>query len=332
MGDDPTEVHVNYGAVRFNEYSSILRDFVLDSYVEWYELRFPMREKTIVNLRYGFKDYIDCLLENESKVWLAKNFLSLNFLSEIEPKDRALLVNRMIEYSSHFDIENAALYTAVHILDQYLNCSEDLTQKNLEAATETIIKKENLHAIGIAAMSIGCKVEMEKFLKLDQYCALTDNEVTINDVNKCERKILKKIDWFVLPIHYYFLEYFVLCMKWDEQHRNCAYYLAEMTLMDTAMVFCPRSELAASAMFLTCVLLETEKLWTKDIERNTGYSRADLAKTFDRMHTLFKQVQEKGRNNACFVKYARRKWGNVSQVLLFRDLYGKAVNKTSREI
>ncbi|MCL7039522.1 hypothetical protein MKW94_006485 [Papaver nudicaule] len=173
---------------------------------------------------------------------------------------RMILVDWLIEIHMHFQFTPEVLYLAVHIVDQYL-------------AMTLVVEMEEIQLIGITAMFIASKYEEVETPRIDQFAVTYSRE----QILAMEKSILVKFRWTLpFPNMYHFLVRFIKAAAADKEMENMVFFLAELSLMQYAMVeYCP-SMLAASAVYAAQCTLKRTPPWNETLKLHTGYSESQL--------------------------------------------------------
>ena len=113
--------------------------------------------------------------------------------TEILPKMRSVLIDWLIGVHLQFHLLQETLYTAVAILDRYLQ--QDIGK----------ITRSKLQLVGVASMLIAAKYEEIYAPEVKDFVYITDRAYTERDVLKMEIKILSALNFDLgrpLPLHF----------------------------------------------------------------------------------------------------------------------------------
>ncbi|KAI3845593.1 hypothetical protein MKW98_031215 [Papaver atlanticum] len=171
----------------------------------------------------------------------------MDLQKEITENMRMFLVDKLIIVHDRFQLMPETLYLTIHILDRYL-------------ATNRVVRKKQLKLIGITAMLIASKYEENVAIKVDEL-----------------RSILVTLGWtLTVPTTYHLLVRFIKASLADQEMESMVFFLAELGLMQYAMIkYCP-SMLAASAVYAAQCTLKKTPQWSKTLEHYTGFSECQL--------------------------------------------------------
>lgn len=234
------------------------------------------------------------------------NKIRPNFLREQEivtPKMRATLVDWLVEVHIQFKLLLETFHLTVSIIDRYLQCITG-TQRNV------------LQLVGVTAMFIASKYEEIYPPSIEDFKHITDNAYTAQEIRRCERKILLKLNYSLgsaLPIS--FLRRYIKAAKGASvTNHHLAKFFIDLCLVEYTTAHYLPSELAAAALCLSMFLLSSQTLvncWTKDLEYYSEFSFNHIYPIIVKMAELVDQAH-KGNLQSVMKKYSDRSLDKVS--------------------
>ncbi|KAI3993962.1 hypothetical protein MKX01_002975 [Papaver californicum] len=187
----------------------------------------------------------------------------MHLQDQINGHMRMILVDWLIEVHNKFELTPETLYLTIHIADRYL-------------AMNLVLRRE-LQLVGISAMLIASKYEEIWAPEVNDFVCISDKAYNREQILAMEKSILGKLGWtLTVPTPYHFLVRFVKAAVADKEMENMTFFLAELGLMQYAMIkYCP-SMLAASAVYAAQCTLKKTPLWNDTLKLHTGYAEAQL--------------------------------------------------------
>ncbi|XP_026459956.1 G2/mitotic-specific cyclin-1-like [Papaver somniferum] len=184
----------------------------------------------------------------------------MNSQKEITEDMRMILVDKLIIEHDWFQFMPETLYLTIHIVDRYL-------------AINRVVREKELKLIGYTAMLIASKYEENAAVKVDELVGTYKRK----QILAMERSILEKLGWtLTVPTTYHFLVRFIKASLADQEMENMVFFLAELGLMQYAMIKYSPSMLAASAVYAAQRTLKKTPQWSKTLEHYTGFSECQL--------------------------------------------------------
>ncbi|XP_010521286.1 PREDICTED: cyclin-A1-2 isoform X2 [Tarenaya hassleriana] len=226
---------------------------------------------------------------------------SLDFMETIQ-KDinagmRAVLVDWLVEVAEEYRLIPETLYLSVNYIDRYLSGN--------------VINRQKLQLLGVACMMIAAKYEEICPPQVEEFCYITDNTYFKNEVLEMESSVLNYLKFEITaPTAKCFLRRFVRAAQGTNEvlpvQLEClASYLAELSLLDYAMLQYLPSLVAASAVFLARYILEpSRKPWNSTLGNYTLYSGKDLRDCVKDLLRLYRD----GTRHSCSVPAVRKKY------------------------
>jgi len=232
--------------------------------------------------------------------------------SVILPKMRAVLVDWMIGVHSQFRLLAETMYTAVAILDRFV-------QKEVNSVTRT-----NLQLVGVAAMLVASKYEEIYAPEVKDFVYITDKAYTEKEILRMELRILHVLEFDLgrpLPLH--FLRRASKAGGVEATTHTLAKYTMELSLSDYQLISEPPSRLAAASLALSVRLLEPgiksmTEVWTRGLVHYTKYELSELLKTMERLATLLIAAPT-AKLNGAYIKYSNRKFNKISRIPALAD-------------
>ncbi|KAE8716435.1 Cyclin-A2-1 [Hibiscus syriacus] len=154
---------------------------------------------------------------------------------------RGILVDWLVEVSEEYKLVPDTLYLTVHLIDWFL--SSNYIERRLQL-------------LGITCMLIASKYEEICAPREEEFCFITDNTYTKEEVLKMETRVVKYFGFQIYaPTAKTFLRRFLRAAQASYKSPSMemeylANYLAELTLIEYDFLSLAPSMLAASAVFL----------------------------------------------------------------------------------
>ncbi|KAI4329290.1 hypothetical protein L6164_021573 [Bauhinia variegata] len=188
---------------------------------------------------------------------------------DITQSMRAILVDWLVEVSEEYKLVPDTLYLTVYLIDCFLS--------------KNYIERQRLQLLGITCMLIASKYEEICAPPVKEFCFITDNTYTREEVVEMETQVLKCCQFQLFaPTTQTFLRRFIraaqACYKSPSLELEfLANYLAELSLMDYGFLNFRPSIIAASAIFLARWTLDQSKhTWNSTLEHYARYKASDL--------------------------------------------------------
>ncbi|KAK6267978.1 hypothetical protein QUC31_012138 [Theobroma cacao] len=223
---------------------------------------------------------------------------------DITKSMRGILVDWLVEVSEEYKLVPDTLYLTVYLIDWFLS--------------QNFIERQRLQLLGITCMLIASKYEEICAPRVEEFCFITDNTYTREEVLKMESQVLKYFGFQIFaPTAKTFLRRFLRAaqasyMSPSIELEYLANYLAEMTLIDYGFLNFPPSIVAASAVFLARWTLDQScHPWNPTLEHHTAYNVSDLKTTVLALQDL--QLNTNGCPlNAIRMKYRQQRFKSVA--------------------
>ncbi|XWS11870.1 hypothetical protein CRYUN_Cryun37aG0038300 [Craigia yunnanensis] len=223
---------------------------------------------------------------------------------DITQSMRGILVDWLVEVSEEYKLVPDTLYLTVYLIDWFLS--------------QNYIERQRLQLLGITCMLIASKYEEICAPRVEEFCFITDNTYTREEVLKLESQVLKYFGFQIFaPTAKTFLRRFLRAaqasyMSPSTELEYLANFLAELTLIDYGFLNFAPSIIAASAVFLARWTLDQScHPWNPTLEHYTAYNVSDLKTTVLALQDL--QLNTNGCPlNAIRMKYRQEKFKSVA--------------------
>ncbi|KAJ9567622.1 hypothetical protein OSB04_003588 [Centaurea solstitialis] len=219
---------------------------------------------------------------------------------------RGVLVDWLVEVAEEYKLLSDTLYLTISYIDRFLSTNA--------------LNKQRLQLLGVSSMLIAAKYEEISPPHTEDFCDITDNTYSKQEVVKMEADILKALKFEMgNPTVKTFLRKFMRIAQEDHEMPNLqleflGYYLAELSLLDySCLKFLP-SMVAASVIFLSRFTLNpTSHPWNSALEKLSGYKSSDLKECVRILHDL-QSSKRAGSLVAVREKYKQHKFKCVSEL------------------
>ncbi|XP_062164533.1 cyclin-A2-4-like [Alnus glutinosa] len=188
---------------------------------------------------------------------------------DITQSMRGMLVDWLVEVSEGYKLASNTLYLTIYLIDWYL--------------TGNCIERQRLQLLGITCMLLASKYEEGHAPHVEEFCLITGNIYTREEVLELEIQVLKYLGFQLFsPTTKTFLRRFLRAGQASYQTPSIeleylANYLAESTLIDYGFLNFLPSAIAASAVFLArWTLDQSNDPWNPTLEHYTSYKASDL--------------------------------------------------------
>ncbi|GAU11036.1 hypothetical protein TSUD_113290 [Trifolium subterraneum] len=179
---------------------------------------------------------------------------------------------RVSEVSEGYKLQANTLYLTVYLIDWFLSKNH--------------IERQRLQLLGITCMLIASKYEEINAPRVEDFCFITENTYTKEEVLKMESLVLKSSAYHLFaPTTKTFLRRFLRAAQASYKRPSIeleylANYLAELTLMNYGFLNFLPSMIAASAVFLARWTLDpSNHPWNPTLEHYASYKAPDLKAT-----------------------------------------------------
>ncbi|KAK3425568.1 hypothetical protein EUGRSUZ_F02276 [Eucalyptus grandis] len=242
--------------------------------------------------------------------------------NDVSPNMRGILVDWLVGVAEEYQLVSDTLYLSISYIDRFLSSNA--------------LSRQKLQLLGVSAMLISSKYEEIAPPHVEDFCYMTDNSYTKEEVVQMEDDILKALDYELgNPTIRTFLRRFSTVAQEGHKTTNLkleflGYYLAELSLLDyTCVKFLP-SVVAASVTFLARYITQPRTHpWTSSLRRYSGYTVKDLKECVQIIHDLY-LGRRGGSLQAVREKYKQHKFKRVAVMPSPPDIpasYFKDVNE-----
>lgn len=221
--------------------------------------------------------------------------------SDINPAMRSILVDWLVEVGIEYRLSSDTLFLSVAFVDRFLSLRD--------------VKRGNLQLVGITAMLVASKYEEIYAPNIEEFCFITDNTYTREDVLNMEKDVLRLLEFdLAQPSAKTFLRRYIKAAS-AEIHLDVVFeflvsYLAELSLMDYTLLQYLPSHIAASCILLGLFLLNKPR-WSGTLYHYSSYVPKDLKHCVQSIHKLFVSAKT-SQLPASREKYGSIKYGQVS--------------------
>ncbi|XP_057794410.1 putative cyclin-A3-1 [Salvia miltiorrhiza] len=198
---------------------------------------------------------------------------SLDYIEKVQrdvsANMRGILVDWLVEVAEEYRLQSDTLYLTVSYIDRFLSAN--------------VITRQRLQLLGVSSMLIACKYEEINPAHVEDFCYITDNTYTREEVMKMESDVLTSLKFEMgSPTTKTFLRRFTRIAQGDDESYNLELeflgcYLAELSLLDyECLKFLP-SLVAASVILLSRFTLHPKlHPWNSALQQYSKYKASDL--------------------------------------------------------
>ncbi|KAM4121617.1 hypothetical protein ACB094_01G019300 [Castanea mollissima] len=223
---------------------------------------------------------------------------------DVNSNMRGILVDWLVEVAEEYKLVSDTLYLTISYVDRYLSLNS--------------LHRHKLQLLGVSAMLVASKYEEISPPHVEEFCYITDNTYTKEEVVKMEADILKSLSFEVgNPTIKTFLRRFNKVAQESYKTPNLqleflGYYLAELSLLDYHCVKFLPSMVAASVMFVARFMIRPKMHpWCSALQMYSGYKPADLKECVLIIHDLYLS-RRSGTFQAVRGKYKQHKFKCVA--------------------
>ncbi|KAJ9166296.1 hypothetical protein P3X46_021071 [Hevea brasiliensis] len=199
---------------------------------------------------------------------------------DVSPNMRGILVDWLVEVAEEYKLVSDSLYLTITYIDRFLSLN--------------VLNRQKLQLLGVSSMLIASKYEEISPPNVEDFCYITDNTYTKEEVVKMEADILKSLKFELgSPTVKTFLRRFTRVAQEDYKSLNLqfeflGYYLAELSLLDYNCVKFLPSLVAASVIFLVRFITKQKMHpWSLTLQHYSGYKPSDLKECVLIIHDLY---------------------------------------------
>ncbi len=277
-----------------------------------------------------------------------------NYLQEVQPDVnshmRAVLVDWLIEVSEEYKLCSDTLWLTFNFLDRFLSTQQvrpparppaaahaprrlpacrpaclagssrarcrarPLSARRPRPSAPAQVSRGKLQLAGVAAMWVAAKYEEIYAPNAGQFCYITDNTYSKEQLAAMEEQLLAALDFrLTAPTVKTFLRRFLQACVADERLHYLASYIAELSLLDHRMLQFLPAQVAAAAVYLARCMLRS-KSWNPTLEHYSQYRPADLQVCAAMLLELHRQSYQRDDLVAIKEKYGSAKFQEVSRI------------------
>lgn len=207
-------------------------------------------------------------LEVEAKRRPLSNYME-TVQTDITPAMREILVDWLVEVAEEFKLVSETPYLTVNYIDKYLS-SHNLSRNKLQL-------------LGVSCMLLAAKYEEISPPHVEEFCYMTDNLYSKEDVVRMERDVLKFLNYEMGdPTTKTFLRIFIKAAQDKPLYSKMQFdflccYIAELSLLDYHCVRFIPSTIAASVIFLSRLIIKPNfHPWNLALQKYTGLKPSEM--------------------------------------------------------
>ncbi|GMJ00559.1 Cyclin A3;1 [Hibiscus trionum] len=226
--------------------------------------------------------------------------------NDITVNMREFLMEWLVEVTEEYKLVSDTLYLTVSYVDRFLSAHA--------------VSRNKLQLLGVSCMLIASKYEEITPPHIDDFCYITDNSYTKEEVVEMEKDVLKLLDFEIgIPTTRSFLRVVMRatqekCKYQEFQLEFLSCYLAELSLLDYGCLQFLPSVVASAAIFLSRFILQPKAHpWSKSLQCHSGYRPIDLKECVLSIHALHPKRRESCLR-AVTEKYMRYKFKCVAML------------------
>ncbi|GJX20821.1 G2/mitotic-specific cyclin C13-1-like protein [Tanacetum coccineum] len=223
---------------------------------------------------------------------------------------RGVLIDWLVEVSEEYNFLPESLYLTVSYIDRYLSLN--------------VLNRRRPKLLGVSSMLIASKYEEISPPHTEDFCDITDNTYTKQEVVKMEAEVLKTLKFEMgNPTVKTFLGRFIRIAQEDSESDTpnlqlgfLSYYLAELSLLEYGCIKFLPSMVAASVTFLAKFMLKPKSHpWKSALEQLSGHKPSDLKECVQILHDL-QSSKRAGNLITIREKYKQHKFKCVSELVV----------------
>lgn len=212
---------------------------------------------------------------------------------------RGILVDWLIEVAEEYKLSADTLFLSV----KYIDC----------CLSACAVARTQLQLVGVTCMLIASKYEEIYAPQVDEFCYITDNTYTREDVLLMERTVLNALDFeLTQPTTRLFLRQYFQAAECDAKVEFYAYFLAELALLEYKLLKFSPSIVAAAALSLAMVTFG-DSVWSPILVHQTGICEEHFSECVSELRRCHSSVG-KSSLRAALEKYSHAKFHCVSLI------------------
>ncbi|KAL5788153.1 hypothetical protein ACOSP7_005102 [Xanthoceras sorbifolium] len=224
--------------------------------------------------------------------------------NDISVNMREILVDWLVEVAEEYNLVSDTLYLTIAYVDRFLSSHA--------------LSRNKLQLLGVGCMFIASKYEEISPPHVEDFCYITDNTYTNEEVVSMETEVLKFLNFEMsTPTTKNFLRVFIRatqvnCRAAELRFEFLCCYLAELSLLDYGCLRYLPSLVAASAIFLSRFMIQPEKHpWSMVLQCFSGYKPSELKDCVLAIHDLHMN-RRRSSLQAIREKYKQHKFKHVA--------------------
>lgn len=224
--------------------------------------------------------------------------------NNVTPTMRMILVDWLVEVAEEYKLVSDTLYLAVTYIDRFLSSH--------------VLAMDRLQLLGVSCMLVASKYEEISPPHVEDFCYVTDNTYTREEVVNMERDLLNFLNFEISnPTTKTFLRIFTKAAQDNFSFLTLQFeflgcYLAELSLLDYSCVRFLPSMTAASVIFLSrFTVLPKVCPWNLALQQCTGYKPSELKDCVLVIHEL-QSGRKEATGRALREKYMNHKYKCVA--------------------
>eukprot|EP00249_Psilotum_nudum_P011730 c23349_g1_i2 orf=384-1925(+) len=198
---------------------------------------------------------------------------------DINASMRGILIDWLVEVAEEYKLVSDTLYLTVSYIDRFLSGN--------------VVNRQLLQLLGVSCMLVAAKYEEICSPQVEEFCYITDNTYSREEVLEMERRVLRYLHFELTgPTTKSFLRRFIRAAQAGMKTPNLQLeflgnYLAELTLVEYSLLKYLPSVIASAAVFMAKVTLDpTTRPWDATIQHYTGYRPSELKECVQAIHDL----------------------------------------------
>ncbi|KAL5559113.1 hypothetical protein UlMin_035324 [Ulmus minor] len=226
--------------------------------------------------------------------------------TDVTPNMRGILVDWLVEVAEEYKLLPDTLFLSIYYIDSFLS--------------KRALNRQKLQLLGVSSMLIASKYEEITPPHVEDFCYITDNTYTKEEVVNMEAAILKSLSFELgSPTTKTFLRKFTRVAQESDQNPHLkleflVYYLAELSLLDYNCVGFLPSLVAGSVIFLARFITQPKKHpWTLSLQTYSRYTPSKLKSCVLIIHDLYLR-RRAGSLQALRQKYKQHKFKFVANL------------------
>ncbi|XP_031480763.1 cyclin-A3-1-like [Nymphaea colorata] len=223
-------------------------------------------------------DIYEFLRSSEVKRRPSSNYME-SVQNDITANMRSILVDWLVEVAEEYKLVADTLYLTISYVDRFLSANA--------------LNRQKLQLLGVSCMLIASKYEEISPPHVEDFCYITDNTYTKEELVEMESKILTFFKFELSnPTIKTFLRRFVMAAEGNNKSPNLLLeflcnFLAELSLLEYGCLEFLPSQIAASILFVARFIINPKTHpWTMVLQNDTGYKPSELKDCAHIIHDL----------------------------------------------